>query len=99
MNPILQMDLKVLHTHLAPRARGARATRRIQFTRTIHTPNPRQIHPLDALPTLPLRRRGAWHLGGSVDGAVAHHAFEAVLGVGGGERGEGCGEPGWGRWL
>ena len=74
MLPILKMHFKVPH-------RGFR-TGGVQFPRTVMAADARQVHVFDAFwGRLAGWGRGAGEFGGGVDGRVAHHAFEAVVGV------------------
>ena len=91
MLPILQMNLKVPHRHVRPG--------RIQFPGTIVAADTREVHPFDGVGGLACLGCGTGELGDGVDGGVAHHAFEAVVGVLGFEGCEAGGEPFWGCGL
>lgn len=85
--------------HLEVLDRRARAGR-IQLPGTITASDARKIHVFDRWrQRLPRGRGWTRKLGVDVDGGVAHHAFEAVVGVGAAEGGEGGGEPGGGWGL
>lgn len=90
MPRILQVHLKRLHSH--PRARV------ILLPGAVQTPDPGEIFEAHGFAGQ-VRRRGVRGVGDGVDGGAAHGAFEARVGVGAVELGEGLDEPGRWEWL
>lgn len=86
------MDLEIVDAH--PGTGG------IQFPRTIAAADAGQVLEFNVGGRGRVRgREHDWLVGRGVDGGVAHFGFEEVERVGGGEGGEGGGEPGGGWGL